>query len=411
MKLLREIIKGIKPEDKERKEINSKINEFIKKIRIKNAKVILGGSGAKDTWLKGQFDADIFVLFNFNRYKNKNISEILKKELKKKFKKVITLTGSRNYYRIYEKDFLFEIIPILEIKDSKQALNITDVSPLHAEFVRKNTDERLRDEIRLLKQFCRAQNVYGAESYIRGFSGYVCELLIIYYKSFLKLFKNSARWKKKQLIDIKNYYKGKNIFMEINKSKLQSPLIIIDPVQKNRNAAAALGNEKFDLFKKKAKEFLKSPSKEFFIKREITIKEIKEKAKDNTLILSNVTLKTGKEDIVGSKLIKAFEYIGKELKNKEFNVTDCGWLWDKKEKAIFWYIIKKEKLSGYITINGPPINLKTHVNNFKKKYKKTSIKNNRIYAKVKRKYKEPKELMKKLLKDKYVKEKVKGIKI
>ncbi len=45
--------------------------------------------------------------------------------------------------------------------------------------------------------------------------------------------------------------------MELNKSKIQSPLIVIDPVQAGRNAAAALSFEKYDLLRKKAKEFLK----------------------------------------------------------------------------------------------------------------------------------------------------------
>ena len=407
MELLKEVIKEIKPGEKEKKEINDKINRFISKIKIPDAKAILGGSGAKQTWLSGQFDADIFTLFDYKKYKNKDITKILNRGLKRKFKKVTTLPGSRAYYRIYEKDFLFEIIPILKITKAEQARNITDVSPLHARFVKKHTNEKLRDEIRLLKQFCRAQGCYGAESYIRGFSGYVCELLIVYYNSFLNLLKSSIKWKKGKIIDILNHYKNKNIFMEINKSKLQSPLIVIDPVQKDRNAAAALSDEKFDIFKNKAKEFLKSPSREFFIKKEITIGEIKNKAKHNHLIILNIKPTTGKEDIVGSKLLKAFNYINKKLIDNEFNIVNSGWLWDKKQKAVFWYILKKEKLSDYIIINGPPVNLKMHVKNFKKKYKKTFVKNNKIYSKIKRKFKEPKKLVKVLVMDRYIREKVK----
>ena len=47
--------------------------------------------------------------------------------------------------------------------------------------------------------------------------------------------------------------------MELNKSKQQGPLIVIDPVQKDRNAAAALNHEKFEIIKKTAKQFLKKP--------------------------------------------------------------------------------------------------------------------------------------------------------
>ena len=57
----------------------------------------------------------------------------------------------------------------------------------------------------------------------------------------------------KTVMDIKKFYKNKNILFEINKSKLTSPLVIIDPVQKERNAAAALDHEKFEIIKHRAK--------------------------------------------------------------------------------------------------------------------------------------------------------------
>ena len=108
------------------------------------------------------------------------------------------------------------------------ALNIIDISPLHTVFVKKH--KKLNDEIRLAKQFCRAQDCYGAESYINGFSGYSCELLVIHYGSFKKLARKAAKWKPKVVIDILKKYKGKNPLEELNPSKTQSPLVIIDPV-------------------------------------------------------------------------------------------------------------------------------------------------------------------------------------
>jgi len=68
--------------------------------------------------------------------------------------------------------------------------NITDISPLHALWIRKNSNEKVRDEIRKFKYFLKINDLYGAESYIRGFSGYIAEILVIYYKSFNNLIKN-----------------------------------------------------------------------------------------------------------------------------------------------------------------------------------------------------------------------------
>lgn len=196
------ILDKIKPSPQEQKYLKKISNEIISKIKIPNTKVILGGSGAKNTYLKTTRDIDIYVKFNYARYKNKSsqISDVLHKYLKKKFK-VLRLHGSRDYYQIKKYGFTFEIIPILDIKNAKQAKNITDVSHLHVAYVKKHA--KLADEIRLAKAFAQAQEVYGAESYIKGFSGYVLELLVIHYGSFKNLIKAAFQWQHKEIIGSK----------------------------------------------------------------------------------------------------------------------------------------------------------------------------------------------------------------
>ncbi len=410
--LLSEAIKGIRPDKKYEEDILIRTDNIIKKINknIKDAKVILGGSGAKGTWLK-TFDADIFVKFNYNKYKDKSdeLSDILYKTLKRLYPKIIRLYGSRDYFQIKQDKFTFEIIPILDIRKTTEAKNITDVSPLHSKFVLKS--KKLADEIRLTKQFCKACNIYGAESYIRGFSGYICEILTIHYGSFLKLIKNAAKWKDPVIVDIKKYYKGKDIFKEVNKSKLVSPLIIIDPVQKDRNAAAALSNEKFEFFKKKAKEFIKKPSKEFFSIKEFNINNLKEKFKNKNSVLLEIEPLRRKEDIAGAKLVKAFEFLGKELIRRDFKLLDDGWDWSEKKKAYFYFVFDKKLLSAIKELIGPPVKLRFHAEKFRRKYKRTKVRKKRIIAIVKRKYRKPKDLMRDLIKDKYLKDKIKNIKI
>lgn len=414
MKLLNEVLKEIKPNKQEEKELKSKIDNFLKIVNknLKDAKAILGGSGAKGTWLTRAHDADIFVQFDYNKYKDKSdqLSNILEKYLKKKFKKIDKLHGSRDYFQIKQKGFTFEVIPILKIKNAKEAVNITDVSPLHAEWVKKQ--KKHSDEIRLTKKFCKSQEIYGAESYIKGFSGYICEILTIYYKGFLNLIKSAAKWKDKTIIDIEKYYKNsKEILNSLNLSKIHSPLIIIDPVQKDRNAAAAVGKEKYEKFICSCREFLKKPSKDFFKIKEVSIEELKKRAKKDRLILLDVVALEGKEDVVGSKLLKSLEFIEKKLEQNYFKVYEKGWKWDKEKKALFWFIINKEKLSNFIKWCGPPIKNKFHSEQFKKKYKETFVEKERICAKIKRKYTKPEELIKELIKDKYIKEKVNKITI
>jgi tRNA nucleotidyltransferase (CCA-adding enzyme) len=412
MKILDEVLKEIKPPKEEEQEIRSKIDEVLGKINsnIKDARAVLGGSGAKGTWIRGIHDADLFVLFDYEKYRESSkISDILEKTLNKAFKNVARLHGSRDYFQIKKGRFTFEMIPILKIKKAEDAKNITDISPLHAKWVNKYKE--LREEILLTKQFCKANGCYGAESYIKGFSGYICEILTIYYGSFTNLAKNATKWKDKVIVDVEGYYKKRNVLFELNRSKTYSPLIIIDPVQKDRNAAAALSKEKFDIFKLKCKEFLKKPSKKLFEKKTIDVGKLGKKAKNKKLVLLDAAAKQGKEDVVGAKLLKALEHIKKELIFNGFTVLDYNWEWSKGKKALFYFILDKKALSKIKVQTGPPLKAKSNVVLFRKKHKNVFVKNGRTYAKVNRKFTKAEELIGWLVKSDYIKSKVKSIRI
>ena len=410
--ILDDALKEIQPGKDYEKEIFEKLNIIIKRINQnqKNIKAILGGSGAKGTWLK-TFDADIFVLFEYNKSKDKSdkLSDILEKILKTKFNNLVRLHGSRDYFQIKEGSFTFEIVPILKIKKAEQAKNITDVSPLHSRWVLKH--KKLINEIKLTKQFCQANNVYGAESYIRGFSGYICEILTVYYGSFLNLIKNAARWNDKFVIDVQKYYKGKDVFKIVNTSKLVSPLIVIDPVQKDRNAAAALSTEKFETFKKISKEFFKKPSKEFFNKKNLSSIFLAKRSKNNQLITIKAKPLSGKIDVIGSKLLKLYEFLKEELHKHDFKIIKTDWEWDKQNNALFYFLFDKRPLPKLVEVDGPPLKIKQHVANFKKIHKKIFIKNGKIFAAEQREFLMPENLLKIIIKNQFVKERAKSIKI
>jgi len=390
--MLKEILKEIKPSKEETKEANEIVRDVLKTInKVSKGKAIVGGSGAKETWLSGTKEIDVFVKYPM-KLKGKDISKILEKELKKKFK-ISKLHGSRDYFQINYKGFVFEIIPVLNIKNPKDAVNITDVSPFHALWVKKH--KKYSDDIRLIKQFAKAQKVYGAESYLRGFSGYVLEILIIYYKGFNNLIIKASKWKSKVVIDPNKLLK--NPLNELNKSKLVSPLVIVDPVDKTRNAAASLNDESFDTFVKACKNFLKKPSKSLF--------KIKEEKIPEDSIKLKLDIK-GKIDVVGAKILKLFEFISYKLKKEGYKFTG-GW----NLTGVIWFKVSNKRLSSTKVVRGPPLKLKEAVKNFKKKHKKISMRNGKIYAKIKRKYPFVVDFLKDLINNKEVKDRVKNIDI
>jgi tRNA nucleotidyltransferase (CCA-adding enzyme) len=409
---MQSVLKKIKPGKEEINNLNKVTKEFLTKLnsKLKGAKVILGGSGAKDTWLSGNHDVDLFVQFDKDKFALEShlISEHLEKTLKKVFPKlkIERLHGSRDYFQLDYKELNFEVVPIIKINKSEDALNITDISPLHAIWVNKNA-KTIKDEIRLAKQFCRANKLYGAESHISGFSGYVLEILTVYYGSFEKLLNASLKWKDKEVIDVEKHHKNKHMALfNLNNSKLNSPIIVVDPVDKDRNAAAALSKEKMKLFQKIAKQYLKSPSEKLFVKEAISKEKLmKEKG---YLIFLNITPLEGKHDVVGVKLLKAFEFLKREL--SAFKIKKADWDWDDKDKDVFYFVLKEDKLPEFTIRTGPPLKLKEHVKNFKKANKDTFTKEGKFFAKIKVEHPLLDNFVKDLLKQKYFKEKVKKVK-
>lgn len=406
-KILAEVLDEIKPSKQEEAVVKEKVELMLKKINsgLSDAKAILGGSGIKGTWLRQANDIDIFVKYDYKKYNGRSdqLSSLLERHLKKKFN-LVKLHGSRDYFQVIESGFTVEIVPILDIKNARQAKNITDISPLHATWVNKRA-KNLKDDIRLLKQFCKAGRIYGAESYIQGFSGYICEILIVNYNGFVNLIKSAAKWKDRVIIDVEKHWKNKNVLMELNKSKINTPLIIVDPVQAERNAAAAVSKENFELFVRRAKSFLKKPSKDCFVIKKIGADYLRKKASGNVLIMLEATPQKGKVDVVGCKLVRAFQHIRTGLSKNDFLVIDSGWEWD--SKALFYYIIKKQKLSDYIEREGPPVSLAAHVKKFKDKHKATFTRNGKVYAKEKRAYNIPEKLISAIIKnDDYLKDQI-----
>ena len=397
---LKKVISKIKPKDasmnKEIDETVKTINSELKKNRIKAA-ASMGGSFAKDTHLVGDFDCDIFVKFDYN-YKDANLSDLLEKSLKKF--KAERVHGSRDYF-LFANKLNFEVVPVLNISKPKQAMNVTDVSPLHVAWTKKR---KRSDEIRLAKAFCKANNIYGAESYIKGFSGHVLDILTIKYGSFVNLLKASQKWKDKTVIDVEKHYKNaEDAMFKLNASKTQSPLIVVDPIQPDRNASAALGYAAFNLFIKKAKEFLKKPSEKAFERKVLTKNKFK-----GAIIINVVPLK-GKRDVVGAKIMKAHEAVERELVKNGFKIKNSGFIWDK--ETFIWFRMKNEKISSEIAVKGPPLAMKEFAASFRKKHRNTFEKNGRIFAKDKREYVDAKELIKDVIKMEEVREKVKNINI
>jgi tRNA nucleotidyltransferase (CCA-adding enzyme) len=274
-KVLKEVLRKIKPTKGQRTKLiglSKKALQLTKgQAKKYKAKPILVGSITRDTWLPNKMEFDIFVLFP-EKMKEKRM-----KELGLKIgKSVIEKLKGKHQIEYAEHPYVhgmvegvdIDIVPCFEIKDTNELKCAVDRTPFHVRYIEKKLPLKLSDEVRLLKQFFKAHGIYGADTKTEGFSGYVCELLIIKYKKFLDVLKNATKWSAGEIIDIEGFYSKQDIPKLIRDFKNQG-LILIDPTDKTRNTAAALSMPNFFKFKRYAKEFLDTPSVELFFKKKL----------------------------------------------------------------------------------------------------------------------------------------------
>jgi len=390
--------------------IDKKIYSLVEQIhqqlkKIFPYEVFLGGSLAKHTAIKEKvIDVDFFFVFP-KEEETKKIKKYLErikylyidgKKIKFDFSVV---HGSRDYFVFpfkYNNYMIkLEIVPAVKIKNPKQAKNIIDLSIFHVKYINKKLTEKQKDDVKILKAFLKASNLYGAESYVKGFSGYAAELLILYYKNFMNLIKKASKWRDFVYIDIEKHYKNKEEAMKkINISKI-SRVLLVDPTFKERNVLAALSDENYFKFIELCKKFLKNPNKNFFFK-EIDLEKLRIKAKSKKAKMLMIKLYSkAKFDVAGAKCLKFYNQFltklaGYKIFFKNFDFDENSGL------ATIYLILKKDKK----IIRGPPIEKVQDSKAFKKKHKNVFVKEGRLFAK---KSPDPiKKILKEMEKDKKI---------
>ncbi len=399
--LVEEIKKNldIQIDDSPVKEVISLIEKGIKKNGV-SAKVFLGGSFAKSTFIEKDFDCDIFLQFD-KKYDENELSN-LSEEILKRFNPV-RIHGSRDYFNFEYKNIFFEVVPVYLIKKPSEASNITDVSPFHVTWFNEKRMKKpeLAREVKVTKIFLKAQKLYGAESYIHGFSGHVVDILIAHYGSFINLIKNASEWKFPVIIDVENHYKNLDPILFLNKDKIKNEVIVVDPIVKERNAAAALSKENAIKFIQICKQFLEKPSKEFVEIKFLDLNSAKEKIGCNLGIIFEVTpLNEKSKDVAGTKAFKAFEFLVESLVKHDFLILDSFFDWNKKGNAFFYITFDKKELANEKVIIGPPNkkSFEKNISEFKSKYgDKVFLKDGKFCAKVRREITNPLKLVEKLV--------------
>lgn len=397
-KLLFHVLLAIQPgkdEIKAEHEFSTEVVGMLQKKFGRRAQVMVAGSMAKGTFLKNDKDLDIFVLFP-EKIKKSEFLGIIKTAACRSFPeaKYETRYAEHPYLRLSLSGRRIDIVPAYGIKRTENLKSAVDRSVFHTVFVRKNLEKKKIADVLLLKKFFKSNELYGAEIKVGGFSGYLCELMIINYGGFIKFLKSAKEWTKKSqiLIDMEKNYKTKNEKINVGK-KFNSRLIVIDPTDKNRNVAAAVSEESFVKLAKIAGRFLKKPSEKYFAGAKSLDDKIRElKKKNSTVYLIDLKHDNVVDDIVWGQARKLSKQLSGYLEKNEFAFSGIHMNGD---SGIIKIIIpiKKEKLSGKRKIIGPMLKLSKNVLAFRKAHHNAKFKKekNRIIAFIPRKISDAKQ--------------------
>lgn len=272
----KEVLERVRPTEAERSRMEIVTRELVKRAEAAGAKAgveikpLVVGSAARGTWLKTERDIDIFLLFP---------EELSREELERQgLAAAREMAGSRGkeryaehpYVRMKFREFQVDVVPAYGVSDPRRIKSAVDRTPFHQEYIRRKITPEIADQVLLVKQFMQGIGVYGAELRVQGFSGYLCELLTLNYGSFGKLVEAAVSWAPGVVTDIEGSFQNESeprVLFE------KQPLVVVDPVDPNRNVAAAVSVQNFATFVQACKDFSGGPATKFFFPKAVRLVE------------------------------------------------------------------------------------------------------------------------------------------
>ena len=211
----------------------------------------LGGSYAKGTWLPKGADVDIFVRFRESTPGDR-------------FEEIITEVGFGSlreyspYVRYSQHPFIeaeirgtrVNVVPFYDVAAGRWK-SAADRSPYHTRFMKDSLTPAMRSQVRILKRFLKSAGIYGSEIAKQGFSGYVAEVLVLHFGGFGRVARAMSEIGANQVIG------------EASRG-FDTPLVIVDPVDGDRNLAAAISGESLGRFILACRAFVRRPTMAFF---------------------------------------------------------------------------------------------------------------------------------------------------
>lgn len=366
MTLEETVLARIRPTPKEEAALEAMVRELLARVQAVlqergwDAKPFISGSVAKGTHLAGA-DVDLFVAFPPDLPREDLEARGL--ALGELLERGVHMYAEHPYTRGFYRGIQVEIVPCYRITDASQRMSAVDRTPLHVDYVLGHLGEGQGDQIRLLKAWSEGVGLYGAEAKIRGFSGYLCELLVLKHGSFRGVLEASQGWRR-------------GVLIELDRAAARSfdePLVLVDPVDPNRNVASAVSVEQMATFVHAAREYLREPRDSFFFPKPLkplSVPRLRALARKRggTLLAIAVRAPAVTDDVLWPQLRKAHRAFLDLYAREGFAVHDARFDLVGKE-ALFLFEFATATLPHVLRHEGPPVWVK-NAREFQEKWRK-----------------------------------------
>jgi tRNA nucleotidyltransferase (CCA-adding enzyme) len=396
MSVEEEVLARLKPTPEEEDAIEVTIKELVERVTSTSVaeqvdfEPVLVGSIAKGTYLKDP-DIDLFLMFDPSvpRDELERFGVAVGKEA----------IGGREHYAEHPyirgviNGLKADIVPAYRILDASQRMTAVDRTPFHMEYVMGHLAAEKRDEVRLLKSFMKGIGVYSAEAKVQGFSGYLCELLVIRFGGFSEVLQAASHWKKGIALSTE----------PTTGAKFDEPMVFIDPVDPNRNVASAVSVHSLALFIVATRAYLTAPTIQFFFPNPIPVLdavEIGRRLEGRGQILVHTLPKPDIiDDILYPQVRKFQKNIAQVLEQREFKVLR-SWSGVIDSEIVILLKLESFELPESQLHKGPPVWISENSDDFISKWRASPealsepfIENGQWHVFIKRKHINAKELV------------------
>lgn len=398
------VLDDVYPDDAERnqnQELFQQIQEFIQDKFDVEARLM--GSTAKDTFIAGDKDLDIFIFFP---------TDVSEDDLEKKGLEIGEAVfkqfdgdhevdyAEHPYTKGHIQEYEVEIVPAYDVASGAEIQSSVDRTPFHTDWVNDQLARDEKKEVVVLKAFLRGQGLYGSTLRIEGFSGYLCELLIAEYGSFEAVLEAAVEWNEKQILDPAEHHETIPNYL---KQKFEGEqLVMIDPVDPERNVASVLNNENYTRFVYAAWRYLQDPDTAFFFPEpEPASADAVANALDDRGDFVMIAFPTPDmiDDMLYPQLRSLMRRLEQVLEDNEFRLFQSGFHVGDESTRILFEFYCNELPATRRQIGPKPFHNTEHMANFTEKYGDVWVEGDRLVTLVERDHTAAEPLLNEFLSD------------